>query len=180
MIARVSALALVLLVALLLQTVVAPVLSVGGWRPDFLLLTVVGLALIEGPGSGARYGFAAGLAADLLSGGNHLVGINALVFLLVGDAVGRLRPYLSGTAHAGEVALGAIAGAAAFALFGSLSMLLDIRQFTWQVLVEGIVAATVWTAVGAPLAVRPMAAVARRFSAPDTGPATAGTPGRPW
>jgi len=179
-IARAAALGIVLLVALLLQAVVAPALSVAGWRPDFILLTVVGLALADGPGPGARYGFVAGLAADLLSGGNHLVGINALVFLLVGDGLGRLRPYLSGTAHAGEAALGGLAGAVAFGLFGVLSLLLDIRQFTWQVLAEGIVATALWTALGSPLAVRPMSALARRFAGGEAAAAGAAAGGPRW
>ncbi len=169
---RLLLLGAVLLTALLVQSVVAPALSVGGWRPDFVLLTVVAFALVDGPGTGARYGFVAGLSADLLSGGGQLVGLTALVFLLVGDALGRLRPYLPGTGRVGEIALGGLAGAVSFAAFGGLSLLLDMGQLTALLLLEGAVATAVWTALLTPVFSRPLAAVSRRHPVADGVAAT--------
>lgn len=178
---RLLLLGAVLVVALLLQSVVASAMSVGGWRPDLILLTVVGFALADGPGTGARYGFVAGLAADLLSGGGQLVGLTALVFLLVGDSTGRLRPYLPGTGPTGAVALGALAGAVSFAAFGGISLLLDMGQVTALLLLEGIVATALWTALLMPLMARPLAAVARRYPVADGTTATGATgTARPW
>lgn len=174
MIARIGMLALVLILTLLLQTVVAPAVSVGGWRPDLLLVTVVGFALADGAQTGARYGFAAGLGADLLSGSGQLVGITALVLLLVGYILGSLRPYLPGTARAGESVMGGVAGAVTFAMIGGMALLLDVRQFTLSTLVEGIVATAVWTAILAPLLCRPLARLSHRYSGGDG--ATPGTP----
>lgn len=173
MMARIGMLGLVLTVTLLLQTVVAPAFSVGGWRPDLLLVTVVGFALAGGPETGARYGFAAGLGADLLSGPGQLVGITALVLLLIGYILGSLRAYLPGTAHAGEAVMGGIAGVAAFGLTSGMSLLLDLRQLTVTSLLEGIVATGLWTALLAPLLCRPLAALSQRFSGGDA--ATTGT-----
>ena len=173
----------VLLTALLFQTVIAPAFAVGGWPPDLVLLTVVAFALADGPGTGARYGFAAGLTADLLSGGSQLAGVTALVFLLVGDVLGRLRPYLSGTGRVGEAALGGLAGAVSYAAFGGLSLLLDLGQFTPLLLLEGIVATGVWTALLTPLVARPLAAVSRRYPVADAPGAAAGPHGaasRSW
>ena len=180
---RLLLLGAILFLALLLQSVVAPALSVGGWRPDLVLLTVVVFALVDGPGTGARYGFFAGLSADLLSGGAQLVGLTALVFLLVGDGVGRLRPYLSGTGHVGTVALAAVAGAFSFAAFGGLSLLLDLGQFTPLLLVQGVLATAIWTALLTPIAYRPLAAIARRHPVADGATAAAagtGSAARPW
>ena len=180
--ARVAALAVVLFTALLLQAVVAPGLDVAGWRPDVVLLTVVALALVDGHATGARYGFAAGLCADLLSGGSQLVGLSALVFLLVGDGIGRLRPYLSGTGHVGEAALGALAGAVAFGLFGGLSLLLDMGTFTPLLLLEGLVATALWTGLLTPMVRAVLRPVAHRFPVADVS-STAATPGsaaRTW
>lgn len=172
----------VLLSALLFQVVIAPALSVGGWRPDLVLVTVVVMALVDGHGTGARYGFVAGLAADLLSGGSHLVGLTALVFLLVGDGLGRLRPYLSGTGRIGEAALGGLGGGVAFAAVGGLSLLLDMGQLTPLLLVEGTAATAVWTALLTPILSRPLAAVARRYPVSDGAAAASGGPGssRTW
>jgi rod shape-determining protein MreD len=173
----------VLLTALLFQAVIAPAMEIGGWRPDFVLVTVVAFALIDGPGTGARYGFFAGLSADLLSGGSQLVGLTALVFLLVGDLLGRLRPYLSGTGHVGEAALGGAAGAVSFAAFGGLSLLLDLGHLTALLLLQGVISTAVWTALLTPLVARPLGAVARRYPAADgSTPAAAGSgsAARPW
>jgi rod shape-determining protein MreD len=177
---RLLMMAAVLLTALLLQTVVMPLFSVAGWRADLVTLTVVAFALADGPETGARYGFVAGLVSDLLSGGNSLVGLTALVLLLVGDGVGRLRPYLAGTALVGEAAVAAGGGAVAFALYGVVALLLDLRQFTGPLVVQGTVASAVWNLVLGPVVCRPVAALSRRFALSDTPPATAGSAGRPW
>lgn len=181
MISRIAAFGAVMFAALLLQTVVAPTFAVGGWRADLLLVTVVGFALADGPATGARYGFTAGLAADLLSGGSALVGLTALVFLLIGDGVGRLRPYLSGTERAGEAATGAVAGAVGFGISMALSMLLDVRQLGAQTLLEGIVATAAWTALLTVVLSRPLAALSRRFSGGgDLAGAPTGPSKRAW
>ena len=180
--ARVAALGVVLFTALLLQAVVAPALDIAGWPPGIVLLTVVALALSDGHATGARYGFAAGLSADLLSGGSQLVGLSALVFLLVGDGIGRLRPYLSGTGRVGEAALGALAGAVAFGLFGGLSLLLDMGTFTPLLLLEGLVATALWTGLLTPPVTAVLRPIARRFPVAEV-PAAAATPGsaaRTW
>ena len=180
--ARVAALGLVLFTALLFQAVVAPAFGVAGWRPDLVLLTVVAFAIADGHATGARYGFVAGLCADLLSGGNQLVGLSALVFLLVGDGIGRLRPYLSGTGRVGEAALGALAGGVAFGLFGGLSLLLDMGTFTPLLLLEGLVATALWTGLLTPVVTAVLRPLARRFPVADvpTAAATPGSAARTW
>lgn len=171
---RVGALGLVLLTALLFQAVVAPVVSIGGFRPDLVLVTVVAFALADGPATGARYGFFAGLSADLLSGGTQLVGITALVFLLVGDGVGRMRQYMVGTGKVGEVAMGGVAGAVGFGVAGALSLLLDLQQFTPPLLLRGLVSTAAWTALLTPLLSRPLRKLSRRYPVGEAAVAAAG------
>ena len=176
MIARVAALGLVLFTALLLQAVVAPALSVGGWKPDLVLVTVVALAIADGPGTGARYGFFAGLSSDLLSGGTQLVGISALVFLLVGDGLGRMRQYMVGTGKVGELAMGAVGGAVGFGVSGTLSLLLDLQQFTLPLLLQGLVSTALWTAVLTPLLSRPLRRLSRQYPAGEAAVASGVAP----
>lgn len=173
MTARGGALGVVLFTALLLQAVVAPAFGVGGWKPDLVLVTVVALAMADGPATGARYGFVAGLSADLLSGGTALVGINALVFLLVGDGIGRMRQYMVGTGKVGELAMGAVGGAAGFGLAGALSLLLDMQQFTPLLLLQGLISTALWTALITPLVSRPLRAVSRRYPVAEAAVAAA-------
>lgn len=91
----------VLVTVLLLQTVVASSVAIGGIAPDFVALSVLVLAVLDGPGLGVRYGFAAGLAIDLLSGADSVVGTSALILLLVGYLAGLARPYLASNPLAG-------------------------------------------------------------------------------
>lgn len=78
-----------LFVAALLQVAVAPHLAIGGAVPNFMLLVVVTLALVEGPSAGAASGFAAGLVFDLL--GTGPIGPFALVLTVIGFLAGSLQ-----------------------------------------------------------------------------------------
>lgn len=176
--ARIAVFGLIAFVTLLLQAVVAPIIAVAGWPPDLVLAVVVAVAVVEGPATGARFGFVAGLGTDLLSSGSHLVGMVALVLLLVGEGVGRLRPYLGGTEQAAALVLGAAAGIVAFGLFGAISLVLDIRRLTGGFIIEGLVANALWATIATPVLTLPIRAVARRFSRREptggSGPIVAG------
>ncbi|GAA1275637.1 hypothetical protein GCM10009677_31380 [Sphaerisporangium rubeum] len=71
----------------------------GGGGPDLVLLGVVALAAVRSAAAGALIGFLTGAVADVLPPAAHVMGQYALVFCLVGFAVGR----------AGERARGALA-----------------------------------------------------------------------
>ena len=73
--------AAVILLAVVLQVALAPHLSIGGAIPNFLLLAVIGVALMEGPRYGTMAGFVAGLAFDLI--GTGAIGPMALVLSLI-------------------------------------------------------------------------------------------------
>jgi rod shape-determining protein MreD len=83
-------LAAVLVVALLLQTTVIPDLRILGVCADLMLLCTVCAALVGGPELGGLVGFAAGLLSDLFLVTTPL-GLSALVFSLIGYAVGTIR-----------------------------------------------------------------------------------------
>lgn len=81
--------AVVIVGAVILQVALAPHLAIGGAVPNFLLLVVIGVALIEGPRYGTIAGFAAGLAFDLI--GTGPIGPMALVLCVVGFLAGSLQ-----------------------------------------------------------------------------------------
>lgn len=151
MIPRLVMMAAVLVTALLLSTVVLSALTWGMWRPDLIVLTVVGFALADGPGTGARYGFVAGLAVDLLSTGSQLVGTAALVLLLVGYTAGVVRPYLSTAGLVGQVAVAAVASVAAVLAYGLLSQLLEVASSTPLAALQSAVATGLYNALFAPI-----------------------------
>ncbi|MFO7655002.1 MAG: rod shape-determining protein MreD [Candidatus Krumholzibacteriia bacterium] len=78
-----------ILVAFVGDTLLAPMLSLGGVAPDFTVIAIVILALAEGSGAGSLGGFVVGLVQDLAH--PRLLGLYALDKTLLGFAVGRLR-----------------------------------------------------------------------------------------
>lgn len=79
-----------LLLALLLQTTIVPDVRILGVCADLMLLSTACAGLIGGPEMGAIVGFAAGLLTDLFLTTTPL-GLTALVFSLIGYAVGSIR-----------------------------------------------------------------------------------------
>lgn len=156
--------AAVLVTVLLLETVVFPGLALGGWRPSLVTLSVIAFALADGPETGLRYGFAAGLTADLLAGGDQLVGMSALVLLSIGYAVGCARPYLSGQPVGAVLLVAAIGSAAAVLLSGLLSVLLDAEAPRGFAVIEAALVVGLYDALLAPLVYRPVAALATRYT----------------
>jgi rod shape-determining protein MreD len=82
--------AIVLLVAIVLQTTMLSGARVLGIGPDLMLVITIAGGLTGGPEQGAEIGFAAGLLADLFLQATPL-GLTALTFCLVGFAVGTLQ-----------------------------------------------------------------------------------------
>jgi rod shape-determining protein MreD len=66
----------VLVVTLVIQTTWLPLVTVGGARPDLLLLVVVSTGLLLGREHGVGMGFFAGLLQDLASG--NIFGVSVL------------------------------------------------------------------------------------------------------
>lgn len=77
------------LMALLGDTLLAPLLTFGHVRPDFSLIAVVILALAEGAFAGTVGGFALGLIIDTAS--PDRLGLSSLAKSLAGFAAGRAR-----------------------------------------------------------------------------------------
>jgi rod shape-determining protein MreD len=118
---RLLALAVVLVVAVLVQSTMLARLTLAGVRPDLLVLAVVSVAVATDPTTGAVFGFVAGLVADLLF--DLPVGVSALVYTAVGFAVGTVRVYV--TSHRPLVHL-VLAGAASLASVWCCGLLLRV------------------------------------------------------
>ena len=85
---RILRILLVLYVAVVLQTTLAPSIQLLGVRPDFPFLIVLLVALREGAAGGALAGFVAGLFVDL--GSAQTIGASSLANSIVGFAVGSM------------------------------------------------------------------------------------------
>ena len=118
---RLLALAVVLVVAVLVQSTVLARLRLAGVRPDLLVLAVVSVAVATDPTTGAVFGFVAGLVADLLF--DLPVGVSALVYTAVGFAVGTVRVYVTSDLPLVHLA---VAGAASLASVWCSGLLLRV------------------------------------------------------
>jgi rod shape-determining protein MreD len=113
---------LLVLVALVVHAQLLPDLRVEGVQPDLMLLLAVAGGIAAGPSAGAVLGFSVGLLTDLLFLDTPL-GLSAMVFCLVGYAVGQLQAGVLRSSWWLPVitALAACAaGEALFALVGAL------------------------------------------------------------
>jgi rod shape-determining protein MreD len=119
---RAAVLAVVVLLAVVLQVVVFSWFSFGGVVPNLALLVVVAAALVRGPEFAAVLGFLAGLAVDLAPPADHVAGRWALALVVVGYLAGRVRQDAGGSALAtvGTVAACSFVGTSVFALSGML------------------------------------------------------------
>lgn len=76
------------LLAVLLELTLLTRLGIPGATPDLVVVTVVAIALAMGPVQGAVAGFTAGVLLDLAPPGDTLLGVNAIVYVLIGIVTG--------------------------------------------------------------------------------------------
>ncbi len=87
--------ALLLLIALQLQTAAAPLVTLMGLKPQFVAALVVSLSVLSGPLAGATWGFVGGLALDLLSG--VPLGVSSFALTMMGTIWGHVAAGLKST-----------------------------------------------------------------------------------
>ncbi len=108
---RAAVIAALVLVGIVIETALLARSSLPGPTPDLIALVVIGVAIALGANAGAATGFAAGLVVALAPPALGPVGLEAILYAVVG--------YLVGSHAAGEhlargemAGLGAVAGAA--------------------------------------------------------------------
>jgi rod shape-determining protein MreD len=91
--ARVAAVAALIVVALALQSTLLARLTLLGVIPQLVFVVVVSLAYTDGERVGVVVGFAGGLLQDLLLPPLSILGLTALVYTFIGYVVGTLRQF---------------------------------------------------------------------------------------
>jgi rod shape-determining protein MreD len=120
---RVVRCALVLLVALAVQSALVADMPLFGARGDVMLLLGIAVGLLAGPDRGAVVGFVAGMSFDLVHPAPWPLGLSALAYCLAAYLVGYLRFRGVGgtTVHpALATAMGSVLGIAVFAGLGQM------------------------------------------------------------
>ena len=147
---RVAVTTLLLVTALLAETALFPFLALVGFRPNLLLLVVVGIALADGAMPGLRVGFAAGLLTDFMVD-QAPVGLAALVYTGIGYVIGLARPYLAPDSLTAPILLAFVSGLLGTAGYGVLSILLGDERVSGTLLVQASVSVALYNTLLAPI-----------------------------
>jgi rod shape-determining protein MreD len=145
---RLGVFSAIMLVAVLLQTTVLPQVRLFGAAPDLVLLVTISMALLEGPVAGGAVGAVGGLLEDLLL--TSITGLMALTYLLIGYAVGKVRPYVQSTSVAVPVAAILVGTVAANLLYSALSVLLGEPASAMERVLQTSVLMGLYNAIIAP------------------------------
>jgi rod shape-determining protein MreD len=136
-------------IAILLQVMVAPYIAIGGISPNFLMITVIIMALAEGSNAGTVLGFIAGLIFDLLGAGP--VGPMALVLSVVGYTIGLIHENLFAEGWLLPVAIIAAATFASEILYMIVILLLGTQSPFWGTFFSIVLPSTLYNAVCATI-----------------------------
>jgi rod shape-determining protein MreD len=118
---------LVLVSALVLHQSVLTAVQVGEVRPDLMLLVAVAAGLVGGPEKGAVVAFVVGLLTDLFL--QTPLGLSALIFSLVGFAVGTVQSTVIRNAWWIPVLTGFWASAVGILLYAVVGAILGRDEF---------------------------------------------------
>jgi rod shape-determining protein MreD len=149
--ARVVRTSFLLVVAVLLQVTIVADLRIAGAQGDLMLLIGIAAGLVAGPQLGATYGFAAGIAIDLLA--TTPFGLSALAFALTGYLAGMTREAFLRSAWWIPVLTAAAASAAGAILYVVLGLVVG-QETTGRSVPTIVAVVAVMNALLAPLAVR--------------------------
>lgn len=118
--------AVAIVIAAVLQAALAPHMAILGVTPNFLLLVVVTLAMVEGSTPGAVAGFFAGLMFDLLGSGP--IGPGALVLTAVGYLAGSLADNVFAESWLMPVSVVLVASLLAELAYGGLLAIVGVES----------------------------------------------------
>jgi rod shape-determining protein MreD len=146
------ALAALVSLAVVCQTVVFGSVAIDGVVPDLALVLVVVAAIDRGPQFGAQLGFGAGLLLDLAPPADHVAGRWALALVVVGYLAGRVRQ----DARSSTFTAVLVVGAASFvgtSLYAFSGVVLGDGGLPTGEMFQVIVTGVLWDVLLAPLLV---------------------------
>jgi rod shape-determining protein MreD len=147
---------LVVVLVLVVQYTFALDVRIGGAHPDLMLLLPIAAGVVGGPEAGAGVGFVAGMATDLFL--PTPFGLSALVYCIIGFAVGSVMAVSTDTRRDGLWWLAPVvalaASAAGVMLYAVLGAVLGQPQMVQVNLATVVSVVAVVNAVLSPVAAR--------------------------
>jgi rod shape-determining protein MreD len=135
-------------------------LPLGG--PNLLVIVVISFALVGGRQRGAVLGFFAGLVADLLPPSDHLAGLFAFTYTVIGYAAGMLDT-AEETSVFTSIAAVAAGSISLVAIYAALAGLVGDAGVTPHATVHSLIGTVVYDVVLAPFVVPLVTRTARRL-----------------
>jgi rod shape-determining protein MreD len=162
---RIAFAVLLVVFALAVQVALLARLPLPGATPDLVLLSVVSLALANGPGFGLVAGFAAGLGSDLVPPADHAVGRWALVLTIVGYLAGLAQDATRRSAFVPLLVV-SVSAAGSVLLYAGLGALISDPHITGRAVTEILPTAVLYDVVLGAFVVPAVLRLADRFE-PD-------------
>ena len=150
-------------VAVIVELTLLSRLGLPGATPDLVVVTVVALALAMGPTQGASAGFAAGILIDVAPPADTLLGVNAIIYLVIGFITGFIIDPRDRTVPV-VIGIVGMATAAATLATAALDTLLGSGRVSWDQMPAMVLSSAVYAVIMAPLVVLGVAWVVRRVT----------------
>ncbi|MFI5099385.1 MAG: rod shape-determining protein MreD [Actinomycetes bacterium] len=164
---RILLFGLLLVVAVVLQTVVLSRIPLPGATPDLVLIVVVSLALVQGSTTGCVVGFAGGLLLDVVPPADGQVGRWAFVLALVGWFAGRAMDAAESSALVPVLVVG-LASAGAVLGYAAIGFALGDPRVDGASLLRALPTAVLYDVLLAPFLVPLLMRLARRVEPSTT------------
>lgn len=150
------------LLAVLIQVTFLSRLGIPGATPDLVVVTVVALGLAMGSVTGGIAGFTAAIALGLATPVPGLLGIQALVYVVIGFVVGRVVDPRDRSIWIIMGIVGLSTAAAVLATAG-LASVLGSERVMWDVVPGLTLSSALYGVLLAPLVVPPIGALSRNL-----------------
>jgi rod shape-determining protein MreD len=140
------------LLATIVQVTLLSRLGLPGATPDLVVVMVVAIALSMGPVDGAIAGFVAGMLIDLAPPADTLLGVNSLVYVVIGYLTGRVIDPRDRTV---PILIGIVGIAAGFAILATatLDSLLGSERVVWDEMAGLVLSSILYAIILAPLVI---------------------------
>ena len=124
-------------------------LDLPGATPDLVIVTVVAIGLSMGPSQGAVAGFAAGVLVDLAPPADTLLGVNAIVYMVVGFITGFAVDPRDRTVPI-EIGIVGLSAAGATIATAALDTLMGSGRVVWGEMPGMVLSSAIYAVIMAP------------------------------
>jgi len=141
-----------ILASVIIELTLLSRLDLPGATPDLVIVTVVAIGLAMGPTQGAVAGFSAGVLVDLAPPADTLLGVNAIVYLVIGFITGFVVDPRDRTV---SIEIGIVGLSAAGATIGTaaLDTLLGSGRVVWAEVPGMALSSALYAVIMAPLVI---------------------------